>query len=137
MARNRFNVEVMTPEGSVFNDEVEMVSTRTVTGSIGLLAGHQPLLGQLVPTELRLYRNENDVVNLAQGEGYVQVAGDGSVLLLVEEADEPGSLDVALLREKVAEAERDLEAAEEGSEAAVVAARDIRRYSTFIDIAEG
>lgn len=136
MARNRFNVEVMTPEGSVFNDEVEMVSTRTVTGSIGLLAGHQPLLGQLVPTELRLYRNENDVVNLAQGEGYVQVAGDGSVLLLVEEADEPGSLDVALLREKVAEAERDLEAAEEGSEAAVVAARDIRRYSTFIDIAE-
>lgn len=137
MARNRFNVEVMTPEGSVFNDEVEMVSTRTVTGSIGLLAGHQPLLGQLVPTELRLYRDENDVVNLAQGEGYVQVAGDGSVLLLVEEADEPGSLDVALLREKVAEAERDLEAAEEGSEAAVVAARDIRRYSTFIDIAEG
>ena len=137
MARNRFNVEVMTPEGSVFNDEVEMVSTRTVTGSIGLLAGHQPLLGQLVPTELRLYRDENDVVNLAQGEGYVQVAGDGSVLLLVEEADEPGSLDVALLREKVAEAERDLEAAEEGSEAAVVAARDIRRYSTFITIAEG
>ena len=137
MARNRFNVEVMTPEGSVFNDEVEMVSTRTVTGSIGLLAGHQPLLGQLVPTELRLYRNENDVVNLAQGEGYVQVAGDGSVLLLVEEADEPGSLDVALLREKVAEAERDLAAAEEGREAAVVAARDIRRYSTFIDIAEG
>ncbi len=137
MARNRFNVEVMTPEGSVFNDEVEMVSTRTVTGSIGLLAGHQPLLGQLVPTELRLYRDENDVVNLAQGEGYVQVAGDGSVLLLVEEADEPGSLDVALLREKVAEAERDLAAAEEGSEAAVVAARDIRRYSTFIDIAEG
>ena len=135
MARNRFYVEVMTPEGSVFNDEVEMVSTRTVTGSIGVLAGHQPLLGQLVPTELRLYRDESEVVKFAQGEGYVQVAGDGNVLLLVEEAEDPASLDVALLREKVAEAERELEAADEGSEVAVVARRDIRRYSTFIDIA--
>ena len=29
MARTKFPVEVLTPEGEVFNDEVEMVSTRT------------------------------------------------------------------------------------------------------------
>ena len=92
MARTPFQVEVLTPEGEVFNDEVEMVSTRTSVGSIGILANHQPLLGLLDPTELRLYKSESDVVTFAQGEGYVQVS-DNHVLLLVEEAVEPDSLD--------------------------------------------
>ncbi len=32
MARTTFTAEVLTPEGEVFNDEVEMVSTRTTVG---------------------------------------------------------------------------------------------------------
>ena len=56
MARTTFPVEILTPEGEVFNEEVEMVSTRTTAGSIGILANHTPLLAMLDPTELRLYR---------------------------------------------------------------------------------
>ena len=136
MARTPFTAEVLTPEGEVFNDEVEMVSTRTTVGSIGILANHQPLLGMLEPTELRLYKSETDIVTLAQGEGYVQVA-DGRVLILVEEAIEPGSLDVSTLREKLQTAERELEQAEENSEAARVALRDKKRTEAFLSIAEG
>ncbi|MEA2213341.1 MAG: F-type H+-transporting ATPase subunit epsilon [Solirubrobacteraceae bacterium] len=55
MARTKFEVEVLTPEGEVFADEVEMVSTKTAIGSIGVLANHQPLLAMLDPTELRIY----------------------------------------------------------------------------------
>ena len=84
MARTPFQVEVLTPEGEAFNDEVEMVSTRTSVGSIGILANHQPLLGMLDPTELRLYKGESDVVRYAQGEGFLQVYGN-RVLLLVDE----------------------------------------------------
>jgi F-type H+-transporting ATPase subunit epsilon len=131
-----FRVEVLTPEGSVFDDEVQMVSTRTEIGSIGILARHEPLLGMLVPTELRLYRSETDIVRYAQGEGYVQVSADG-VLVLVEEAHEPGSLDVADLREKLKESESALSSAEDGTEEARRAARDKRRWEAFIAIAEG
>ena len=92
MARTPFKVEVLTPEGEVFNDEVEMVSTRTTVGSIGVLAHHQPLLGMLEPTELRLYRSESDIERFAQGEGYIQVGPEG-VLVLVEEAMSPDDLD--------------------------------------------
>jgi len=70
MAHEKFQVEVLTPEGEVFNDEVEMVSTRTATGSIGVLAHHAPVLAMLDPTELRLYTSENDVTSFAQAEGY-------------------------------------------------------------------
>ena len=75
MARTPFRVEVLTPEGEVFNDEVEMLSTRTSVGSVGILAHHQPLLALLDPTELRLYRSETDVERFAQGEGFLQVRG--------------------------------------------------------------
>jgi F-type H+-transporting ATPase subunit epsilon len=90
----KFPVEVLTPEGEVFSDEVQMVSTKTTIGSIGVLANHAPLLAMLDPTELRLYRSDSDVVRFAQSEGYLQVSHNHA-LLLVEEAHEPGSLDAA------------------------------------------
>ena len=136
MARTTFTAEVLTPEGEVFNDEVEMVSTRTTVGSIGILANHQPLLGMLEPTELRLYKSESDIVRLAQGEGYVQVS-EGRVLILVEEASDPSSLDAGALREKLQTAERELEQAEDGSEAARVAEREKRRTEAFLKLVEG
>ena len=110
MARTPFKVEVLTPEGEVFNDEVEMISTRTTVGSIGVLAHHQPLLGMLEPTELRLYRSESDIERFAQGEGYIQVGPEG-VLVLVEEAMAPGDLDTSDLQERLRKAEQ---AAERG-----------------------
>ncbi|HEV2774120.1 MAG TPA: ATP synthase F1 subunit epsilon [Solirubrobacteraceae bacterium] len=136
MAQTPFRVEVLTPEGSVFDEEVGMVATRTEVGSIGILARHQPLLGMLVPTELRLYRSESDIVRYAQGEGYVQVSEDG-VLVLVEEAHTPDELDVADLREKLSQAEDGVSAAEPDSEELRRCSRDKRRWEAFIAIAEG
>jgi F-type H+-transporting ATPase subunit epsilon len=135
MAHEKFPVEVLTPDGEVFADEVEMVSTRTGVGTIGILANHAPLLAMLNPTELRLYKSESDIVRFAQGEGYVQVANNRA-LLLVEEAHEPGSLDVSELRDRLQQAERELERAEEDSERRRVAERDKRRWEMFINIAE-
>jgi F-type H+-transporting ATPase subunit epsilon len=136
MARTAFAVEVLTPEGSVFSDDVEMVSTRTETGSLGILANHQPLLGLLAPTELRLYRSETEVARFAQGEGYVQVA-DGRVLVLVEEAHTPDELDAADLREKLATAEKELATVDAGTAEFQNAARDKRRWTAFLAVAEG
>ena len=136
MAKTPFRAEVLTPEGSCFDDEVVQISTRTGTGSIGILARHQPLLGMLEPTELRLYRSESDIVSYAQAEGYLQVSPDG-VLVLVEEAHTPDSLDVGDLRDKLKRAEDALSQAEEDSEDQRRAARDKRRWETFIGIAEG
>ena len=136
MARTKFRVEVLTPEGEVFNDEVEMVSTRTQVGSIGVLAHHQPLLGMLEPTELRLYRTESDIERFAQGEGYIQVTNN-EVLVLVEEAMRPNDLDAGDLRERARRAEESAREAEEGSEEQRRCRRDQRRWEAFLRIAEG
>ena len=136
MARTPFRVEVLTPEGEVFNDEVEMLSTRTVVGSIGILAHHQPLLAMLDPTELRLYKSDSDIVRFAQGEGYLQVGPEGA-LVLVQDAEDPDSLDAGDLRDRLQTAERELEQAEEGSEAERAAKRDKKRWEAFLRVAEG
>ncbi|MEO9175935.1 MAG: F0F1 ATP synthase subunit epsilon, partial [Gaiellales bacterium] len=103
MARTKFPVEVLTPEGEVFSEEIEMLSTRTAVGSIGVLANHEPVLAMLEPTELRLYRSDSDIVRFAQAEGYLQMS-ENRALVLVEEALEPGRLDRAALESKLEQA---------------------------------
>ena len=136
MAHEKFRAEVLTPEGEVFNDEVEMVSTRTAVGSIGVLAHHQPLLAMLDPAELRLYKSESEVVSFAQAEGYLQVANN-QAMVLVEEAHGKDELDAAQLRDRLQQAERDIESAGEDSERRRLAERDRTRWETFLRIAEG
>ena len=131
-----FKVEVLTPEGQVFADEVEMVSTRTTTGSIGIRARHAPLMAILEPTELRLYKSDSDIVRFAQGEGYLQVANNRA-LVLVEEATPPDRLDSADLKDKLKRAEDAYESAEDESEEKRAAARDRRRYEAFLEVVEG
>jgi len=136
VAHEKFRVEVLTPEGEVFNDEVEMISTRTASGSIGVLAHHAPLLAMLDPTELRLYKTESEVVAFAQAEGYMQVANNRA-LVLVEEAHAKNELDVATLRERLQEAERELEQAGDDTERRRMAESDKRRWEQFLRVAEG
>jgi F-type H+-transporting ATPase subunit epsilon len=136
VAHSKFRTEVLTPEGEVFNDEVEMISTKTAVGSIGILANHEPVLAILDPTELRLYKTESEVVRFAQAEGYLQVA-DNHALILVEEALAPGDLDAGSLRERLQQAEHELDSAGEDTEKRRVAERDKARLEQFLKIAEG
>src|SRR5919106_1507681 len=100
MARTKFRVEVLTPEGQAFDEEVEMVSTRTGTGSIGVLANHAPLMAILDPTELRLFRSDSDV------ESRLREARDG-----LEQAEE-GSEELRLYERRVSRYEAFLEVAQ-------------------------
>ena len=134
MAHEKFRVEVLTPEGKVFDEEVEMVSTRTADGSIGILAHHEPVLAMLDPAELRLYRSESDIVRFAQAEGYLQFA-ENHALVLVEEAIPPDELDRATIESKLQEARQGAERAQEDTEEKARALRDVRRYEAFLSVA--
>ena len=133
MARTTFPAEVLTPEGEVFSEEIEMLSTRTSVGSIGILANHEPVLAMLEPTELRLYRSENEIVRFAQAEGYLQFA-ENRALVLVEEAIAPDQLDRGTIETKLSEARHAAEQAPEGSEEQARGVRDVKRYEAFLAV---
>jgi F-type H+-transporting ATPase subunit epsilon len=133
MAHTKFPAEVLTPEGEVFNEEIEMLSTFTTVGSIGILANHEPLLARLEPTELRLYRSEGEIVRFAQAEGYLQFA-DNRALVLVEEAIAPGQIDRPAFEAKLSDARKAAENAAQDSEEQGRALRDVKRYEAFLAV---
>ena len=135
MAHTKFPVEVLTPEGEVFSEEIEMLSTFTTDGSIGILANHEPLLARLEPTELRLYRSESEIVRFAQAEGYLQFA-ENRALVLVEEAIAPQELDRSALEARLSDARAAADGAGEESEQRARALRDVRRYEAFLAVGE-
>ena len=138
MAHKTFPVEVLTPEGKAYEGEVEMLSTRTNTGSIGIRANHAPLMGILDPTELRLYEegDSEPTRRFAQGEGYLQVVNN-TALVLVDEIMDPDKLNKSDIESRLKDAESGLESAEEDSEEYRRAERNIRRYKAFIEVSEG
>ena len=136
MAHKTFPVEVLTPEGKAYEGEVEMLSTRTNTGSIGIRANHAPLMAILDPTELRLYEDESEPKRFAQGEGYLQVVNN-TALVLVDEILDPDNLDRSSIESKLKDAESGLESAEEDSEEYRRCERNVRRYKAFLEVAEG
>ncbi len=132
----KFEVEVLTPEGEVFEGEVRQVSTRTAVGEIGILANHAPLLAALRPAELRLHVSDSETRRYAQAHGWLQVFGNRA-RLLVEEAIAPEDLDAATLKDQLADAEQRLAEAEEGSAARGRAEKDRTRAEAFLAIAQG
>ena len=110
---NKLEAEVLTPEGEVFSGELQMVSTRTAVGEVGILANHIPMIARLVPAELRLHKSDSEVETYAQGEGWLEVFAN-RVRVLVAEAKSADELDVSDLKRRLEDAEQSLMEAEEG-----------------------
>jgi F-type H+-transporting ATPase subunit epsilon len=128
--------EVLTPEGPVFDGEVQQLSTRTTVGEIGVLANHVPLFARLVPAELRLHISEGETRRWAQAEGWLEVFANKATVL-IGEAIPPDQLDAGALRQRLEDDERRLEEAEEGTAAYERAGQDKARAQAFLEVAEG
>jgi F-type H+-transporting ATPase subunit epsilon len=135
-AEHMLDVEVLTPEGEVFEGEVRQVSTRTEAGELGILAHHAPLLAALRPAELRLHVSDSEIKRYAQAHGWLQMFGN-CARLLVEEAIPPEDLDPGALKDQLSDAERRLSEHEKGSADFVRAQKDHDRAEAFLAIAEG
>jgi F-type H+-transporting ATPase subunit epsilon len=134
MAEHNVNVRVLTPEGEVFDGEVQQLSTRTAVGEIGILANHVPVLARLRPTELRLHMPDGDVRRWAQAEGWLQVFANRATVL-VGEAIPPESIDPDELRGRIDDADARLRESEEGSGAHTQALKDKERAEAFLAVA--
>jgi F-type H+-transporting ATPase subunit epsilon len=132
---NKLEAEVLTPEGEVFSGELQMISTRTTVGEIGILANHIPTIARLLPSELRLHKSDSEVETYAQGEGWLEVFAN-RVRVLVSEAKSVDELDVSDLKRRLEDAEQAASDAEDGSAAAEQAERERARAEAFIKIAE-
>lgn len=97
-------VEVVSPDRTLYSGEAEMVVCRTVDGEIAFLADHTPLIGALVPCVLRIVAEGGDEDVFAVGGGFVDV-GNNKVIVLADQAQESGDIDVAAARSDLEQAQ--------------------------------
>jgi F-type H+-transporting ATPase subunit epsilon len=72
MSTSNFYLELVTPEGRVFNAPVDMVELPTMAGELGIYPGHVPLLADVSVGELRIH-TQTEIQYYALAGGYVQI----------------------------------------------------------------
>lgn len=85
-------LEIVTPDGPVYSEDVEMVTLPGIEGEMGIYPRHVPLMSQMVPGEITVRKAGHDYF-LAVGEGLIEVTGDHVALLT----------DMAIAAEKIDE----------------------------------
>ena len=117
---NTFHLEIVTPEGRSFSDDVDMVVVPGAEGEFGVLPQHMPLMTQIKPGELQIKKGDREFV-LAVGEGFVEVVGD-RVSILTDMAVNSDQIDEAKAEEARKRAEAALHSKLSDAEVATVTA---------------
>jgi len=90
-------LEIVTPEGTVYSDDVEMVTLSGVAGQMGVYPQHVPLMTQMLPGELIVRKGGSDRF-IATGEGLIDVTAT-RVAVLTDLAVEADRIDEAKAEE--------------------------------------
>lgn len=104
-------LEVVTPDRLEFSGDVESVIAPTVSGYIGILPGHIPLIARLAVGVLTARTGDSRLM-LAVSEGYMEVSPT-KVIILAEAAEMPGEIDVQRALEAKRQAEEILATSKE------------------------
>ncbi|WP_041809231.1 F0F1 ATP synthase subunit epsilon [Evansella cellulosilytica] len=124
---------VVTPDGSVYNGQVEMVSAKTTEGELGILPGHLPLVTPLDVGAVRL-KHDSKIQLIAVSGGFMEVRPD-EVNVLAESAELPSDIDVARARAAKERAERRLEQAKKDNIDFKRAEMALKRAINRLDVA--
>jgi len=107
-------LEVVAPSGLVWEGDVQMVVLPTVTGEVGILPRHAPLVAQLAIGRMRALPLEGDWLSFAVAEGFAKVQFD-KVVVLADAAEEASQIDVERAKQAVARATARLEMYSKGT----------------------
>src|SRR5262245_10224771 len=90
---DKIELEVVTPERRLLAEPVDMVTVPGLTGEMGILPGHTPLISQL-KTGVLSYQQDGRTAQLLVSGGFVEVRDD-HVSVLAEIAERPEEIDAA------------------------------------------
>ncbi|MGY0503580.1 F0F1 ATP synthase subunit epsilon [Nocardia sp. FBN12] len=97
-------VDLVAVERKIWSGQASFVSAQTTEGQIGIMAGHEPLLGQLVEGgTVSIVSTDGERIVAAVHGGFFSVTAD-TVRVLAESADLAGEVDVDAARKVLSDA---------------------------------
>ncbi len=112
-----FDVQVVTPDGPVFQGEAHMLIVPGAAGEIGVLARHAPLVATLKAGSTRVHLGGNEILEFATGPGFFKVELDRA-LALVDDAVNVREIDDSRAQAQLDAARAELERVEAGESTA-------------------
>ncbi|MFB5662733.1 F0F1 ATP synthase subunit epsilon [Alteribacillus sp. HJP-4] len=128
------NVNVVTPDGTVYEGDVNMVSVRAQSGELGILPGHIPMVAPLAVGTVRLKHDSSRELVSVSG-GFIEVRPD-KVTILAESAEQPSEIDVDRALEAKKRAEERLNRAKQEDIDFKRAELALRRANTRLEVAD-
>src|SRR2546428_8152867 len=126
---NTLTLEIVAPAGTVYSDDVEMVTLPGVAGQMGIYPQHVPLISRMVPGEMIVRKDGRDLF-IATGEGLIEVTAH-RVAVLTDLAIAADRIDEAKAEEARQRAEARLPGKPSGEELASVNASLARSLTHF------
>lgn len=110
-------VNVVTPNGSVFDHHATMVVAITTNGELGILVNHAPIVAPLEIDEVRVKRTdaENHVNWVAVNGGIIEVR-DNVVTIIADSAERARDIDISRAERAKQKAEETIEQAKQTSD---------------------
>ena len=99
-------LDIVTAEGVVFSEDVDLVLAPGVEGLLGILPHHAPLMTMLEPGELQV-RKGGEELSLAVSGGFLEVRPD-RVIVLADTAERAEEIDIARAEEAKRRAQEQL-----------------------------
>ncbi|HET7627013.1 MAG TPA: F0F1 ATP synthase subunit epsilon [Bacillales bacterium] len=127
-------VDIVTPDGKVYEGEVNMVSARAVSGELGILPRHMPLVAPLKIGVVRL-KHETNTEHVAVAGGFIEVTPD-HVTILAEAAELKEHIDLDRALRAKERAEKHLREMDKDHKHYERVRLDLERAVNRIDIAE-
>lgn len=87
-----YALEIVTPDRKFFEEEVEMLITRTSQGDIGILKGHENMVAPLAVGAIRIKQNDEFKIAACSG-GFMTVTKD-KVTLITDAAEWAEEIDI-------------------------------------------
>jgi len=128
----RLTLDIVTPYGHVFTDEVDEVVASGSEGEFGVLPNHIPFL-TTIKVGMLTYRKGSETGYFFVNWGYAEVGPD-KVIILADSAERSDDIDVERAREAMKRAEERLKQGEKVDQARATAALD--RAVTRVQVAE-
>jgi len=113
-------LEIVTPEGKIYSEQVDMVTLPGAEGEMGVFPEHVPVMTQVVPGEITV-RKDGREHQMAVGNGFVEITGD-HVAVMTDMAIWAEDIDEIEAEEARRRAAARLQETLDGEEAAVVSA---------------
>ncbi|TQR21175.1 F0F1 ATP synthase subunit epsilon [Psychrobacillus vulpis] len=127
-------VNIVTPDGPVYDSEVDMIIAKTASGEIGILPGHIPMVAPLVIGAVKL-KKDGKTEYVAVNGGFVEVRPE-KVTILAQSSEVASSIDLARAKEAMKRAEERLQGKQDTTDFSR-AELSLKRAMNRINVYEG